>query len=506
MNESQLGQTVSDFKALITKMKSYNEAIGLMYWDLRTGAPKKSIEQRSQAIGNLSTEVFKMSTSEEMKQYLDHLLEASNTNQLDIMTLKMAEEAKRQYDLAIKIPADRFQAFVVLTSQSESAWEEAKNKADFSLFQPYLEKVVEFQKEFISYWGYEGHPYNALLDQYEPGITVEVLDQLFAGLREKLVPLVKQVEASVHKPKSEIVTQYFDIDKQRAFSKIILEKIGYDFDAGRLDDTVHPFCIGLNPSDVRVTNRYNPYDLREGIFGAIHEGGHAIYEQNISNDLVGTNLCDGTSTGIHESQSRFFENMIGRSYSFWQAYYSELVQIFSEELQNVALDDFHFAVNESKPSLIRTEADELTYNLHIMLRYEIEKGLINGDFQVADLPQIWNEKMLEYLGIVPENDAEGVLQDVHWSGGGFGYFPSYSLGNLYAAQLEHAMRRDLPNYEELISQGDFASIKAWMTEKVHKHGKLLSPHEILVNATGESLNSIYLTNYLETKYRSLYQI
>lgn len=499
-------EMITKFKQLIHRMKSYNEAIGLMYWDLRTGAPKKSVEQRSQVIGLLSTEVFKMSTSEEMKTYLEILLDPNHHDILDNITQKMVREAKKEYDLAIKIPPERYEQFVILTSQSESAWEDAKEKSDFSLFQPYLEKVVQFQREFIDYWGYKEHPYNTLLDQYEPGLTVDVLDEIFAGLREKLVPLVQQVQAASKKPNAKIVTQYFDPEKQKAFSKVILEKIGYDFNAGRLDDTVHPFCIGLNPNDVRVTNRYNPNDLREGIFGAIHEGGHALYDQNIAKELIETNLCDGTSTGIHESQSRFFENMIGRSHAFWEYYYDDLVNVFPTELKNVPVDDFHFAINEAQASLIRTEADELTYNLHIMLRYEIEKGLINGDIQVADLPAIWNEKMREYLGVVPANDAEGVLQDVHWSGGGFGYFPSYSLGNLYAAQLEYAMRKDMPNYEELIRQGQFASITNWMTEHVHKYGKLLSPNEILVKATGESLNSNYLSNYLEKKYRHLYEI
>jgi carboxypeptidase Taq len=506
MVDKKLEQTVQEFKSLIKKIKNYNEAVGLMYWDLRTGAPKKGIEQRSEVIGTLSTETFKMTVSDQMKSYLDELNNPDHFSQLDPITKGMVREAKKQYDLAVKIPPERYQEYVILTSKAESVWEEAKHKSDFQLFKPYLEQIVEFQKEFIGYWGYTGNKYNALLDQYEPGITVEQLDQLFTGLREKIVPLVKEVVASPHQPKTEIVTKYFDPKKQKEFSRIILEKMGYDFEAGRLDDTVHPFCIGLNPGDVRVTNRYNAHDLREGIFGAMHEGGHALYEQNISPELIGTNLCDGTSMGIHESQSRFFENMIGRSKAFWERYFKDLVEVFPEELKGVSVEDFYFAVNESKPSLIRTESDELTYNLHIMIRYEIEKGLINGDIAVEELPKIWNEKMEEYLGIVPANDAEGVLQDVHWSGGGFGYFPSYSLGNLYAAQFEHAMRKDLPDYEELIRKGEFAKIKEWMTEKVHRHGKLLTPNEILLNATGESLNSKYLTDYLEKKFRELYRI
>lgn len=506
LSSSTHSTTVEAFKGLIKKIKHYNEAVSLMFWDLRTGAPKKGVEQRTEVIGTLSGETFALTTSKEMKEYLDLLSSPDHYTQLDEITKKMVKEAKKEYDLFIKIPPERHKEYVILTSKSESVWEEAKAKSDFSLFQPYLEKVVDFQKEFIGYLGYEGHPYNTLLDQYEPGVTVEQLDQLFAGLREKIVPLVREVTSSPYKPDIRIVTQKFDPQKQKAFSKIILERIGYDFEAGRLDETVHPFCIGLNPGDVRVTNRYNHNDLREGIFGAIHEGGHALYEQNISRELIGTNLCNGASMGIHESQSRFFENMIGRSRAFWECYLQDLIEVFPEELQGVTVDQFFFAVNEAKASLIRTEADELTYNLHIMIRYELEKGLISGEIKVADLPHIWNEKMKEYLGITPSNDAEGVLQDVHWSGGSFGYFPSYSLGNLYAAQLEHAMRKEIPNYEDFIRNGQFAKIKDWMTEKVHKYGKLLTPNEILVQATGEQLNARYLTDYLEKKYRQLYQI
>lgn len=503
MNEA-LQSTLQKFKQFIYRMKSYNEAVSLMYWDLRTGAPRKSAEQRSQVIGLLSTEVFKMGISEEMKNYLETLL--PHVNELDTISRRMVEEAKKEYDKSSKIPPDRYQQFVILMSQAETAWEDAKGKSDFALVQPYLEKIIEFQKEFIGYLGYEGHPYNTLLDLYEPGMTVEQLDALFAALKEKIVPLVNQIKNSTRKPNTSIVTQSFDIAQQRALSKWILEKIGYDFEAGRLDDTVHPFCIGLNPHDVRVTNRYNYNDLREGIFGAIHEGGHAIYEQNISSDLIGTNLCEGASMGIHESQSRFMENIIGRSKAFWDCYFEGLVQFFPEQLHNVSVEDFYFVVNESQPSFIRTEADELTYNLHIMIRYEIEKGLITGELNVRDLPQIWNEKMKEYLGIVPSNDTEGVLQDMHWFSGNFGYFPSYSLGNMYAAQLEHTLRKEMPDYEEAIRRGEVNKVVEWLHDKVHQYGKLLTPKELIEKATGEPLNGSYLANYLEKKFRDLYQL
>lgn len=499
-------EKVQSFKKLIARMKRYNEAIGILYWDLRTGAPKKGVEERSQVIGMLSSEVFRLTTSPEMKEYLEFLREEAVYQSLDAVTQAMVREAKRDYDLAVKIPPERHEAYVILTTKAESVWEEAKRRSDFPLFQPYLEEIVSFQREFIGYWGYKDHPYDTLLDQYEPGIKVSILDPLFKDLREKLVPLVHAVGAAKRKPKTEVVKQPYPVDKQRAFCHFILEKIGYDFDAGRLDDTTHPFAIGLNPGDVRVTNRYNPNDIREALFGAIHEGGHALYEQNIAKELTGTNLADGTSMGIHESQSRFYENIIGRSLPFWKAYFADLKRFFPDQLQEVLLEEFHFAINESVPSLIRTESDELTYNLHIMIRYELEKRLIAGEIEVGTLPSLWNEMMEAYLGVVPRTDAEGVLQDVHWAGGSFGYFPSYALGNLYAAQFEHQLRHEHPDYEEKVAKGEMRFIREWLTDKVHRYGKMLRPQEIIMKATGEPLNAQYLTDYLKKKYTALYHL
>jgi carboxypeptidase Taq len=282
--------------------------------------------------------------------------------------------------------------------------------------------------------------------------------------------------------------------------------MGYNLQAGRLDETVHPFAIGINPGDVRVTTKYDENDFRTAVFGTIHEGGHALYEQNISKELVGTPLCTGTSMGIHESQSLFYENFVGRNYSFWKKNYQLLQQYSNGQFDNVKLDDFYRAINESKPSLIRIEADELTYPLHVMVRYEIEKGLFNDEFEVKDLPTIWNQKYEQYLGVRPENDAKGVLQDVHWSGGSFGYFPSYALGYMYAAQFKQAMLKDLPNFDTLLEEGNLTPIQEWLTEKVHIHGKMKMPLEILHDVTGEGLNADYLSDYLSVKYREVYKL
>ncbi|AZV44074.1 carboxypeptidase M32 [Peribacillus asahii] len=495
-----------EFLEYIKKIAAYHEALSVIYWDLRTGAPKKGVEQRSEVIGMLSSEVFKMGTSKEMAHFIATLSAKDNQAQLSEVTKRMVEECKKNYERNKKIPMDEYKEFVILQSKSTSAWEEAREKADFSLFQPYLEQIVACTRKFIKYWGYERYKYNTLLDMYEPGMTVDVLDQVFAELRERIVPLVKQISMSSHQPDTSFLYKYFPKEKQKQFSLDILKQLGYDFDAGRLDETVHPFATGINRGDVRVTTRYDEYDFRGAIFGTIHECGHAIYEQNISSALTGTLLDDGTSMGIHESQSLFFENFIGRNKYFWEKQYSLLQKYAPEQFAGVSLESFYRAINESKPSLIRVEADELTYPLHIMIRYEIEKSLFDGELEVKDLPKVWNDKYEEYLGIVPDNDGVGVLQDVHWSDGSFGYFPSYALGYMYAAQMKQTILQDLPHYDQLLTSGNIEPIKQWLNERIHQYGKMKKPLDILKETTGEGLNAQYLISYLEDKYRDVYKL
>lgn len=486
-------------------MSAYDEAVSIMYWDMRTGAPKKGIPARSEAVGTLSTELFKMSVSEEMKGYLEELEKQKES--LDPALVKTVEEVRKEYDLSEKIPADEYHDFVVLTSQAEAVWEEAREKNDFEMFLPYLEKLVTTTKTFIGYWGVEDHnPYNTLLNQYEPGMTTDIIDEVFSQLKETIVPLVKKISNQGHQPDTSFLFKQFPKESQKAFSHEILQQLGYDFDAGRLDETVHPFEMGINIGDVRITTRYDENDFRTAIFGTIHECGHALYDQNIGPALEGLPIADGTSMGIHESQSLFYEHFIGHNEKFWQHNFEALKNYSPEQFKDVALEDFLRAINVSKPSLIRIEADELTYPLHIMIRYEIEKGLFNGDFEVKDLPEIWNDKYEEYLGIRPENDAEGILQDVHWSGGDFGYFPSYALGYMYAAQLKITMLKDIPNFDDLCEKGDFQPILAWLTKHVHQYGKMKQPLEIIKDTTGESLNAKYLADYLEEKYTKLYNL
>ncbi|MED0675097.1 carboxypeptidase M32 [Aneurinibacillus thermoaerophilus] len=499
-------EMTNKFRTYVRKMADYKEAVAVLSWDVMTCAPVRGKEQRAEVIGMLSTELFKLGIAPEMGEMLDNLSDTDTYEALDPVTQAMVRELKKEYDKNKSIPADLFQAYTVLTAKAQVIWEEAKRNNDFVAFQPYLEQIIDHLNQFIDIWGYEGHRYNTLLDRYEPGVTVEMIDPLFADLRKKSVELLERIQANGKPSDTSFLRKHYPAQAQREFSKFVLQKIGYDFTAGRLDESAHPFSTGLNLGDVRITTKIYEHDLQMALYSSIHEVGHAIYEQNIAPELAGTLLWEGASMGIHESQSRFWENIIGRSEAFWSCFYSEAAAMFPGPFAGVSVNAVYRAVNQVQPSLIRIEADELTYNLHIMLRYELEKALITGDLRVADLPGAWAEKMSDYLGITPPNDAQGVLQDVHWSGGDFGYFPTYSLGNIYAAQLEAALSRDIPDYREAVRQGEFGIITRWMKEKVHRHGKMLLPAKIIREATGEGINATYLIAYLEKKYTDVYEL
>ncbi|XID96061.1 carboxypeptidase M32 [Paenibacillaceae bacterium WGS1546] len=503
---AQTDSPLRRFRDLIGRIKQYEEILGVVYWDMRTGAPRKGVELRSEAVGALSSETFKLSTSDEMGELLERLKEPAALAGLGEIDRRLVEETAKEYERNRRIPPDMYREYVVLTSQAESAWEEAKANNDFPGFVPYLEQIVAFNRKFIELWGVKSTPYDTLLDIYEPGLTTKELDRLFGELRARLVPLAERIAKSASKPDTSFLQGTFDKEAQKKFSRHILNEMGYDFEAGRLDESVHPFATGLSPGDVRITTRYLPHDLTSALFGTIHEGGHALYEQNIAPELSGTTLCAGTSMGIHESQSRLWENMVGRSLGFWQRYLPDLKTFFPGLLDGVSAEAFYRGINVVEPSLIRIEADELTYNLHIMIRYEIERMLFNENLDPRELPEVWNRKYEEALGILPPDDASGVLQDVHWSGGAFGYFPSYSLGNMYAAQIMDTARRELPELDERIASGELLPLKAWLTERVYRHGKLLRPSEIIERISGKPLQSAYLCDYLEQKYADIYRL
>lgn len=496
-------QKLQELKDYIKNMELMDQATGIIYWDMRVGMPKKAVEQRSELVGYLSSESYKLATSSKVKKFIDFF--ECCIDELTIVEKAMISELKKKYEDVKKIPEHRYKEFVIACSKSETAWEEAKEKGDFEIFRPHLEKIVDFQREFIEYKGYVDNKYDCLLDDYERGITVKKLDELFVELRDAIVSLLNKIKNSKVKIDDSFLREKCTKDSQEEFGKFILKEMGYDFQAGRIDESVHPFTINFGNRDVRITTHYYEDDFRSALFSSIHEGGHAIYEQDIPDELIGTGLATGVSMGIHESQSRFYENIIGRSKAFWKHFFPEAQKRFPQ-FRDVSLEDFYKAINIIEPSLIRTEADELTYSLHIIIRYEIEKALINGVIEVKDLPRVWNEKYKEYLGVEPSNDSEGILQDMHWSDGSFGYFPSYALGNLYGAQMLSKMLEDMPNTYKEIENGNLDIIHKWLRNNVHKYGSVYKPAELIKIITGQELISKYFIEYLNKKYSDIYQL
>ncbi|MBN2693699.1 carboxypeptidase M32 [bacterium] len=495
-------QYLDEFKSLSERVLSLEYAQALIHWDMNTGAPKKGMGDKAKMLGTLGGESVKLLTSPKMNELLE-ILEAHKES-LEPNDYQHVKHTRKRYDQMMKIPPKEYEEYLALCAEANQVWEEAKTESNFNLFAPYLKKIVEALRNFIVYRGsQEDHPYNTLLDDYEEGMTVEKLDIFFNTLRERIVPLVHKIREK-SQPECSFLAEKYPILKQKEFSDFIAKYIGYDFDAGMIKESMHPFTLGFGPNDVRITTHYHENNLMSAIFSTIHEGGHAIYEQQVSQNLAGTLLAEGTSMGIHESQSRMFENLFGRSLAFWKPIYAKTQEYFPT-LSNFTLEQFYKGINITKPSLIRIEADELTYSLHVMVRYDLEKALFSGACEVEDLPELWNKKMEEYLGVTPENDSVGVLQDVHWGSGLFGYFPSYALGNAYASQFFNTMNKEFSVFDEL-EKGDFTKIKEWLKKHIHQFGKTKKPEEILIEATGEGLNPNHFAEYLEKKFTSLYNL
>ena len=495
-------EKLNELKSHILNISKMNSALELIYWDMQTKMPKKAIEQRSSIIEYLSGEVFKMTTSDELGKILDYFV--GNIEGLSESDKAIIKYAKKEYDETKKIPEDRYREFVVAQALSESAWEEAKEKKDFEIFKPHLKKMIDFQREFVEYWGYKDNKYDTLLDKYEEGLTVKKLDKIFDELKNGIIKILDKIEKSNKKINRDFLFGNFDKKSQEKVAVFILNKMGYDFKAGRLDESIHPFTISFGNKDVRITTNYDNMDFTSALFSSIHEGGHGIFDQNVPEKLQGTGLDTSLSMSIHESQSRFYENIIGRSKEFWE-YFFPFVKYEFKEFNDIELEEFYEAINYVEPSLIRTEADELTYNLHIIIRYEIEKALINGDLDIDDVKEEWNKKYKQYLGVEPKDDSEGILQDVHWSDGSFGYFPSYALGNLYGAQMLHTMKKEYKGMCEDIRKGELEGIRMWLYENVHKYGAIYSPSELIKIISNEDLNCKYFLDYLEEKYMAIYK-
>jgi carboxypeptidase Taq len=415
-------------------------------------------------------------------------------------------EVRRQYDRAVKLPRELVEELARVTTRAQQVWQEAKAANDFAAFRPWLEKVVGLERQKAQAIGYRGVPYDALLDEFEPGATTAEITRLFADLRADLAPLVTALTSSGRKAPREVLEGDYPVERQKAFAQEAAAAVGFDFTAGRLDETVHAFCSGIGPGDCRLTTHYDPRTFTKSFYGTLHEAGHGMYEQGLPAEHYGTPCGTFASLGIHESQSRLWENFVGRSRSFWEYFLPKAREAFPGVMGGVSPDQIAFAVNDVRLSFIRVQADEATYNLHIVLRFELEQALVSGDLAAADVPGAWDEKFHALFGLRPPDAASGCLQDIHWSMGGLGYFPTYTLGNLYAAQLMGAARRDLGDLDGDFRRGEFGRLKGWLNEKVHKAGRRYPAGVLCERITGRPLSHKPLIDYLRGKYAPLYGI
>lgn len=494
-------EAIAQLDLLQQKMYAYNTASSALYLDGVTVAPKETSQGRGVALGILAGEVHKLYTSKETGDLLSFL--ELNMDKLNERRARQTVLLRRGYDQLSKIPTEEYMEYASLTNEASDVWHRAKEESDFELFKPVLEKLVAFNIKFAGYYDSTKKPYDALLNEYERGVDTEYLDDFFASVKEKLIPIVRKI-AQKQQFDDSFLHKYYPIEDQRKFSDYLMEVLGLDRNHCTIGETEHPFTLEFSSQDVRITTNYNEYSLADSMYSVIHEGGHAIYELDVDPSYDYTVIANGVSMGIHESQSRFYENIIGRSKPFIDAIYPKIKELFPEQLEGVTADMFYKAVNKATPSLIRTEADELTYCFHVMIRYEIEKQLIGGTLKVCDVPKTWNALYKEYLGVDVPDDKHGCLQDSHWSGGSFGYFPSYALGSAYGVQMLRCMESEFDVWSN-VAKGDFTLVREWLRKKIHMHGKMFEPSELFENACGKFTPSLY-TDYLADKYVKLYDL
>ena len=490
----------------VKEISVLNSCGALLGWDERTYMPPEGTMNRAKQHSLLSGMVHEQFTSPEVGRLLE---EIENSNILDDPLSPEAvnvRELRRYYDKAVKIPKSLVEEISKTTTLAQQVWIEARKKSDFAMFSSWLAKITDLKRQKAEAVGYEKEPYDAMLDDFEPGETAENITKVFKSLRQDLVELVGAVTNSSKQPDISIIEREYPVDRQTIFGEAASAAIGFNFNSGRIDITTHPFCTTIGAGDVRITTRYNPNHIGQALFGILHESGHGMYEQGLDRQYSGLPMGEAISLGIHESQSRMWENMVGRSKPFWSYFFPRAQQIFREALSDVNLDDFYFAVNHVKPSFIRVEADEATYNLHILLRFEIEHAIFAGELKTDDIPGVWNEKFKEYFGITPPNDAIGCLQDIHWASGLMGYFPTYTLGNLYAAQFFAKAKEELGDLDDQFARGSFEGLLNWLREKIHRHGQRYRANDLVKHVTGKPLNHEYLINYLREKYKPLYGI
>jgi len=490
--------TLELLRERLATISDLGTAASVLAWDQQTYMPEGGVAGRAEQLATLSRLAHEMLVADETRSLMESV-EEPEPGTVEAATLRLA---RREYERATKLPSDLVAEMSRTRAIAEPAWAAARASSDWSAFRPHLEKILPLTREAAEYLGYEEHPYDALLDLYEPGAKKARLQEMFDELKSGLVPMIRGISGE---DRSGPLYGQFDEARQEEFGKEVITAFGYDWERGRQDRAVHPFCISFGgPGDVRITTRFDPGWLSPALFATLHETGHAMYEQGVDPAYTRTPLSGGTSMGVHESQSRLWENLVGRSRGFWSFYYPKLRQTFPDALGDTDLEAFYRAVNDARPSEIRVEADELTYNLHILLRFELEVALLEESLSVADLPEAWNAKMEEYLGVTPKDDARGVLQDVHWAAGLFGYFPTYSIGNVLSVQFFEEAVRQRPEIQEGIARGEFGALRGWLRENVHRHGSRYYPDELVERVTGRPLETGPYLRYLREKFGELY--
>lgn len=499
----------TQYNALLQKVYEINDigkAMAVLNWDKEVNMPAKGLPARVQQLTTLSRLNHTMSTSDEMGQLIEDAASEINGAEYDSNEASLLRLLKKNYEDATKVPTDFVARASQLSGPAHAAWVQARAENDYAHFQPYLEQVIDMCQELAEYYGYEDEKYDALLDKYETGMKAADVRAIFDASKAELVPLRQAIDERGTAVSDTLVHQDFDIDKQKEFARYISAKIGYDYERGHLGTVVHPFATSFSRDDSRITTRWYPDFLNPSLFGTLHESGHAMYEQGTHPDLARTPLARGTSLGIHESQSRMMENLVGRNRGFWQAHFPQLQSLFSEQLSNATAEDFYLAINKVQPSFIRVEADELTYNFHIILRFELEQAMLNGNLSAKDLPEAWRAKMEELLGVVPPTDSEGCLQDVHWTRPGFGYFPTYALGNLYAAQFWETAVAQNPVIETQLAEGKTEALLEWLRKNIHQHGRKFTPGELVQRVTGKPLSHKAFARYTTAKFSDIYDL
>lgn len=480
-------------------------AADTLEWDERTGMPREAGEYRAEQVTLLRGMIHQRRTSTQLGEWLNELSQWSEADDPSTDIGATVQRMRDDYQRDCRLPQSLVESLSRATVRGQQAWDEARRANSFQQFLPSLCEIVTLKKSAAECLARPGQDlYDALLDEYEPGARVADLKIVFAELRDELVKLLNEIRQAPHQPDLTLLQRSYPIQTQQRMSRLAAELVGFDFHRGRLDETSHPFCTSLGPNDCRILTRYDERWFPGGLFGTLHEAGHGMYDQGLRSDWYGLPPGSFVSLGIHESQSRMWENLVGRSLPFWEYFFPIAQKEFPAALADVSLSDWHFALNSVQPSLIRVEADEATYNLHIIVRFELEQALIAGDLLPADLPEAWNERYHNVIGIDPTNDADGVLQDVHWSAGLIGYFPTYTLGNLYAAQLFDAAGRDLGDMASNFRRGEFQPLLHWLREHVHQIGRRLKPHEIIERATGKKPESLPLVKSLRERYSALY--